>query len=59
MNLLFGVIGHNAEVTRLGTMTYGTETLDALDSSCFAGAYVAELGAIDHDVELPADASNT
>jgi hypothetical protein len=58
LDLLLDFIGNVVEVTRLGAMIYGAEIPDALDSSCFVGAYVAELGAIDHGAELPANASN-
>lgn len=53
-----GAIGHGVEVTRHDTMTYGAEILNALDPLCFAGAYMSELGAVDHGAELPANTSN-
>lgn len=62
LNVVFrpfaGAIGHGVEVTRHDTMTYGAEILNALDPLCFAGAYMSELGAVDHGAELPANASN-
>jgi hypothetical protein len=49
---LLGVIGYDAEVTRLSTIAYDSEIPGTLNCHYYAGVYVAELDAMNHDAEL-------
>jgi hypothetical protein len=52
LDSLLGVIGYDAEVTRLSTIAYDSEIPGTLNCHYYAGVYVAELDAMNHDAEL-------
>jgi hypothetical protein len=54
---LLGVIGHDAEVTRLGVIAFGADVPRALYYHYHAVTYVAELGAMIYDAEFLSRAS--
>ena len=52
LDSLLGVIGYDAEVTRLSTIAYNAEIPGTLNCHYYIGVYVAELDAMNHDAEL-------